>query len=69
MGLIWEIIKAVAVSSSTDKNNKEEKEMDNYGLKPWQKELVRKGDYGPWNFEESGDLEDDDYYFEDDNEN
>ena len=69
MGLIWEIIKDVAISSSTDKNNKKEKEMDNYGLKSWQKELVRKGDYAPWNFEESGDLEDDDYYFEDDNEN
>ena len=40
--------------------------MDNYGLAEWQKELVRKGDYEPWNFEESGELDEDDYYYEDD---
>lgn len=66
MGLIWEIIKSVAGSSSSDTNSRKEKEMDNYGLEPWQKELVRKGDYDPWNFEESGDLEEDDYYYEGD---
>lgn len=66
MGLIWEIIKAVAGSSSSNTNSRKEKEMDNYGLEPWQKELVRKGDYEPWNFEESGDLEEDDYYYEGD---
>lgn len=66
MGLIWEIIKAVAGSSSSDTNSRKEKEMHNYGLEPWQKELVRKGDYEPWNFEESGDLEEDDYYYEGD---
>ena len=35
-------------------------ELDNYGLEDWQKELVKKGEYDPWNFEE------DDYYYEDD---
>lgn len=66
MGLIWEIIKAVANNDSSSEKTKREKEMDNYGLEPWQKDLVRKGDYEPWNFEESGDLEEDDYYYEDD---
>lgn len=28
-------------------------------------DLVKKGDYDPWNFEEE-DLEEDDYYYEDD---
>ena len=43
-----------------------EKEMDMYALTDWQKEEVRKGNYAPWNFEEDGDLEEDDYYYEDD---
>lgn len=41
------------------------KELDPYGLEDWQKELVKKGEYDPWNFEED-DLEEDDYYHEDD---
>lgn len=40
-------------------------ELDDYGLEDWQKDLVKKGDYDPWNFEEE-DLEEDDYYYEDD---
>lgn len=40
-------------------------ELDNYGLEDWQKDLVKKGEYDPWNFEEE-DLEEDDYYYEDD---
>lgn len=43
-----------------------EKEMDAYALEDWQKDLVRKGEYDPWNFEEDGELEEDDYYYEDD---
>lgn len=42
-----------------------EEELDSYGLEDWQKEEVRKGNYDPWNFEEE-DLEEDDYYYEDD---
>ena len=34
-------------------------------LKSSEKEEVRKGNYDPWNFEEE-DLEEDDYYYEDD---
>ena len=40
--------------------------MDMYALTDWQKEEVRKGNYDPWNFEEDGELEEDDYYYEDD---
>ncbi len=43
-----------------------EREMDNYMLEDWQKDLVRKGEYNPWNFEEDGPLEEDDYYYDDD---
>ena len=39
-------------------------ELDNYGLEDWQQDLVNKKEYEPWNFEEE-ELEDDDYYFED----
>lgn len=35
-------------------------ELDSYELEDWQKELVKKGEYDPWNFEE------DDYYHEGD---
>lgn len=48
-----------------DYDEKLEKEMDNYALEEWQKDLVRKGEYDPWNFEEDGDLTEDDYYYED----
>lgn len=42
-----------------------DEELDAYDLEDWQKDLVKKGDYDPWNFEEE-DLEEDDYYYEDD---
>ena len=49
-----------------EKNKKElEEEMDYYDLEDWEKEEVRKGDYTPENFD-SEDLEDDDYYFDED---
>ncbi len=43
-----------------------ETEMNAYNLEDWQKDLVRQGRYNPWNFEEDGELEEDDYYYEDD---
>lgn len=48
-------------------NNSEytDEEIDSYGLEDLQKEKVKKGNYDPWSFEEE-DLEDDDYYDEDD---
>lgn len=65
MGLIWKIIEALAIGSSNDKKSKLEREMDYNGLEDWQKDLVRKGDYEPHNFEETGKLDEDDYYYED----
>ena len=44
---------------------KNKKNIDNYDLEDWQKELVDDGSYEPYNFEEE-ELEDDDYYSEDD---
>lgn len=41
-----------------------DEELDSYGLEEWQKEEVKKGNADPWNFEEE-DLEDDDFYNED----
>lgn len=38
-----------------------------WGLLDHEIDEVQKGDYEPWNFEEDGDLEEDDYYYEDDN--
>ena len=51
---------------NTKKNKKKEKNINNYDLEDWQKELVNDGSYEPYNFEEE-ELEDDDYYSEDDN--
>lgn len=42
--------------------------MDDLNLEDWQKELVRKEEYSSENFEEDGELDEDDYYNEDDNE-
>ena len=41
-----------------------EEELNSYGLEEWQKDEVKKGKADPWNFEEE-DLEDDDFYNED----
>lgn len=50
---------------NTKNNKKNKKNIDNYDLEDWQKELVDDGSYEPYNFEEE-ELEDDDYYSEDD---
>lgn len=42
-----------------------DEELDEYGLEDWQKELVKRGEYDPWNFEEE-ELDEEDYYSEDD---
>ena len=61
MGLITGLLKNIAESN----NDNKEKELDKYDLTEEEKEKVKKSEYEPWNFEEE-DLEDDDYYFEDD---
>ena len=57
---------AIKLFDSIPTDSELEKEMDMYALTDWQKEEVRKGNYDPWNFEEDGELEEDDYYYEDD---
>lgn len=42
-----------------------EEEMNAYGLTEEEKKEVRKGNYAPWDFETDGELEEDDYYYED----
>ena len=51
--------------SKIDKPEYTDDELDDYGLTDWEKEEVKKGNQNPWDFEEE-DLEDDDYYSEDD---
>lgn len=60
MCLIWNLIKTFA---DTENDNKK----DNSDLEDWQKELVKENKHDSFNFEEE-ELEDDDYYSEDDNE-
>ncbi len=54
--------------NSVDNNNKDddlEQRMEDACLEEWEKEEVRKGNQDVFNFEEE-ELEDDDYYSEDD---
>lgn len=60
MGLIWELIKLASSHTSEKKSEK----LDYYDLEPWEKELVKKGEYDPWSFDYE-DFEEDDYYYED----
>ena len=56
------------ILNSIDDNSNDdlEERMNDLELEDWQKNLVREGKYDPENFEESEDLEEDDYYYEDD---
>ena len=68
MGLLSFIL-GISEAMEDDKKKKQEKEMDLYGLTDEERELVRRGEYEPWNFEEPSDgeeLDEDDYYSEDD---
>ena len=58
----FDILNSVDDSSNDDL----EERMDDLELEDWQKDLVREGKYDPENFEESEDLEEDDYQYEDD---
>lgn len=70
-----DVIAGIAIANELDKHfNREEDEdydeeleteMDAYDLEDWQKDLVRQGRYNPWNFGEE-ELEEGDYYYEDD---
>ena len=53
--------------NSKKENNSEysEEDLDNLDLEEWQKDLVRSGEYEPYDFEEES-KDDDSYYNEDD---
>ena len=53
--------------NSKKENNSEysEEDLDNLDLEEWQKDLVRSGEYEPYDFEEES-MDDDSYYNEDD---
>lgn len=57
MGSLLNILDILFGNKSNEEDNKE--------LESWQQDLVKKGSYDSTSFEEE-DLEDDDYYFEDD---
>lgn len=42
------------------------KEINNFALEDWQKDLVKSGNYDPHNFGEDDDMEPDDYYYDED---
>ena len=48
-----------------DRMNALEEEMDMYGLDDDEKELVRKGEYDPWDFDPDNPTDEDDYYKDD----
>ncbi len=58
----FDLLNSVGVD---DKDDDLEERMEEAGLEEWEKEEVRKGNQDIFNFEEE-DLEDDDYYSEDD---
>lgn len=62
MGPLFDLLTG---GKTEEKDEELEKKMNALNLEDWQKELVRKGEYDPENFEEE-DLEEDDYYYEDD---
>ena len=74
MGLLSELLREdkktkedndMLYEDKIDKPRYTDKELDDYGLTDWEKEEVKKGKQNPWDFEEE-DLEDDDYYSDDD---
>lgn len=60
-----------AIISPSDKSKKSsskysDEELMAYGLLDEEKELVKKGEYDPWQFEDDPDeMEEDDYYYDD----
>ena len=55
----------VNFENKKNKKNKKDNKIDTYGLEKWQKKLVEKGEYKPWDFEEE-DTDEDSYFHEDD---
>lgn len=56
------------INSKIPDNNKKnylDDEMDMYNLSEEERELVKNGEYDPWNFDTEGPFEEDDYYEDD----
>ena len=65
MGLFLKILAALLSSpSQPTRSSRLEREMDAYALEEHEKELVRKGEYDPWDFEEE-EMDEDSYYRDD----
>ena len=64
MGLLDFLLGLSEDSKKKKKKNSLEDEMDVYGLNDDEKEIVRRGDADPWDFEEEN-LEEGDYYEDD----
>ena len=47
-----------------NKSHFSEREMDYYGLDDFEKDLVRKGEYAPWDFEHEDTVEGDYYHYD-----
>lgn len=58
--LLSDIFGGSSINSSSKKQEKTD------WLMSWEQDLVNKGEYEPYNFEEEN-MEEDDYYYEDDN--
>ena len=59
---ILKILKELNKINTKNKKDYTEEELEVYGLTDKEKDLVRKGLHNPWDFEEDGKLDDDDYY-------
>lgn len=67
MGLLDFLLGLSEEAKKEEKRKKKkalEDEMDAHGLNDYEKDLVRKGEWNAWNFEEEN-LEDGDYYEDD----
>ena len=65
------LVTTMLIMDSLNKENKpvnkspySEKEMDYYGLDEFEKDLVRKGQYAPWDFEHEDTVEGDYYHYD-----
>ena len=70
--LIYEMLKGINKNidkneqlKEKDRKNALEEEMNMYGLDDDEKELVRKGEYDPWDFDPHNPTDEDDYYKDD----
>ncbi|CDE37775.1 unknown [Mycoplasma sp. CAG:472] len=70
--LIYEMLKGINKNidkneqlKEKDRKNALEEEMNMYGLDDDEKELVRKGEYDPWDFDPDNPTDEDDYYKDD----